>query len=282
MTVTRLGQPVALLNSGLGTSTNIPTSGTAGQVVTANGSNGSYWGPNVATITSNGSNTLTGPFISLLSGSGVSFAVSSNALTISGTVASGSFLETSGGGKGIVVSLGALGSTETVTVSSGNYFYGTLDANCTIGFTGWTSGKDSAITVELTENGTGGWTPTFSGVTWLGGTTPSHTTTAGTRTLYIFLSRDGGTTILGGQLGGGGGTTSPLTTIGDLYTYSTVNARLAVGSNGTGLYADSTQTTGNRWTYMPITGELLMADGVTAPPVPIETEAQDDWLYADI
>jgi hypothetical protein len=28
-------------------------------------------------------------------------------------------------------------------------------------------------------------------------------------------------------------------------------------------------------------GELLMQDGVTAPPVPIETEAQDDWLYQD-
>jgi hypothetical protein len=25
--------------------------------------------------------------------------------------------------------------------------------------------------------------------------------------------------------------------------------------------------------------ELLMADGVTSPPVPIETEAGDDWLY---
>ena len=27
------------------------------------------------------------------------------------------------------------------------------------------------------------------------------------------------------------------------------------------------------------TGELLMQDGVTAPPVPVENEAQDDWLY---
>jgi len=27
--------------------------------------------------------------------------------------------------------------------------------------------------------------------------------------------------------------------------------------------------------------ELLMADGVTSPPVPIETEAGDDWLYQD-
>lgn len=30
-----------------------------------------------------------------------------------------------------------------------------------------------------------------------------------------------------------------------------------------------------------VAGELLMQDGVTAPPVPIETEARDDWLYAD-
>jgi hypothetical protein len=28
-------------------------------------------------------------------------------------------------------------------------------------------------------------------------------------------------------------------------------------------------------------GELLMQDGITAPPVPIETEAGDDWLYQD-
>ncbi len=27
--------------------------------------------------------------------------------------------------------------------------------------------------------------------------------------------------------------------------------------------------------------ELLMQDGVTAPPVPVENEAQDDWLYED-
>jgi hypothetical protein len=27
--------------------------------------------------------------------------------------------------------------------------------------------------------------------------------------------------------------------------------------------------------------ELLMQDGITAPPVPVETELQDDWLYAD-
>ena len=43
----------------------------------------------------------------------------------------------------------------------------------------------------------------------------------------------------------------PLTTKGDLYTYSTDNARLAVGANGTSLVADSSQTTGLGWTATP-------------------------------
>jgi hypothetical protein len=40
---------------------------------------------------------------------------------------------------------------------------------------------------------------------------------------------------------------SPLTTKGDLYTYSTDNARLAVGANGETLVADSSTATGLRW-----------------------------------
>lgn len=41
--------------------------------------------------------------------------------------------------------------------------------------------------------------------------------------------------------------TSPLTTKGDLYGYSSVNARIPVGSNGNVLTADSTQTLGLKW-----------------------------------
>jgi hypothetical protein len=44
-----------------------------------------------------------------------------------------------------------------------------------------------------------------------------------------------------------GGSASPLTTKGDLYTYSTTNTRLGVGTNGQLLTADSTALTGLKW-----------------------------------
>lgn len=49
------------------------------------------------------------------------------------------------------------------------------------------------------------------------------------------------------------GAASPLTTKGDLYTFSTVNARQPVGADGTVMTADSTQSTGVKWnTLAPI------------------------------
>jgi hypothetical protein len=44
-----------------------------------------------------------------------------------------------------------------------------------------------------------------------------------------------------------GGGSSPLTTKGDLYTYSTTDARLGVGTNGQILTADSAEATGLKW-----------------------------------
>ena len=62
--------------------------------------------------------------------------------------------------------------------------------------------------------------------------------------------------------------TSPVTTKGDLYTFSTIAARLGVGADGTTLEADSGETTGLKWSgkeqglnnQTGTTYELVLAD----------------------
>jgi hypothetical protein len=51
--------------------------------------------------------------------------------------------------------------------------------------------------------------------------------------------------LFGGS--GGGGGASPLTTKGDIYIYSTADARLGIGTNGYRLEADSALTAGVGW-----------------------------------
>jgi len=57
---------------------------------------------------------------------------------------------------------------------------------------------------------------------------------------------------------------TPLTTKGDVFTFSTVDARLGVGANGTVLTADSAETTGLKWAAAATGGanwSLLNAGG---------------------
>jgi hypothetical protein len=54
---------------------------------------------------------------------------------------------------------------------------------------------------------------------------------------------------------------SPLTAKGDLFTFSTGSAKLAVGSNGDTLVADSSATTGLRWTENYAAGKNKIING---------------------
>jgi len=78
-----------------------------------------------------------------------------------------------------------------------------------------------------------------------------------------------------------GGSSSPLTTKGDVYTYSTTDARLGVGTNDYVLTADSTEATGLKWA--PASG----GSGGGAPPFMFEIEGAQSaglkrtWIVPD-
>ena len=60
-----------------------------------------------------------------------------------------------------------------------------------------------------------------------------------------------------------GGAGSPLTTKGDLYTYSTTDARLGVGTNGQILTADSAEATGLKWATAASGGGMTLISTTT-------------------
>lgn len=84
------------------------------------------------------------------------------------------------------------------------------------------------------------------------------------------------------SLGGGGATVSPLTTKGDLFGFSTVNARIPVGANTFVLTADSTQALGLKWAAPAgASFPINLPDGlVSAPQLSSATNPTDGFYIA--
>jgi hypothetical protein len=79
----------------------------------------------------------------------------------------------------------------------------------------------------------------------------------------------------------GGG--SPLTTKGDVYGFSTVDARIPIGANNTVLTADSTQALGLKWAA-PASGKVLQVVQATTSTATIitATSMQDTGITCSI
>jgi hypothetical protein len=289
-------------------SSSVPATEVVGAVVqvVAGGSNGgTFWRTTNTTAPTIGTDAIN--FLqAFMGGGGGSGVTDHGALTGLADDDHAAYVTVTGGGGETIQTHGNTGATETIDLANGNSHAATLNADCTFTFSGATNGVECSFLLELTEDGTGGWEPTWPGsVIWAGGSAPSHPTTASTTTLYVFRSRDGGTNWYGAQVGAGGGTAgTPALTLGTsnaagaASTFVATDASVAVfdaTAPSTLDYEDVAATGSAAYAArrdhvhgMPVAsggiGEILISDTPSTPLVfadLIQNEAQDDLVYAD-
>lgn len=108
------------------------------------------------------------------------------------------YLTDTGGEKHTIQDHGSMGASETFDLANGNAHIGTLDANCTLTFSGATNGVLCAMRVYLIQDGTGNRTVTWpASVVWPDDVPPVLSTDAAAVDAFHFETYDGGTTWYG-------------------------------------------------------------------------------------
>lgn len=160
---------------------------------------------------------------------------------------------------------GNLGATETFDASVAGWHSGTVDADLTVTLTGATTGIATSMILELTQDGTGGWTLTLpASVLNAAALEAAFDDTAGNTSLLLLMSRDGGTNWFGFWAGSSSGSAltiedegTPLAT--DATTLDFVGS--PVTATGAGAEKTITVQSNEPVTYNPGAGPDLVFDG---------------------
>ncbi len=235
-------------------------------------------------ILSTGTGTGTGGNIVLTPGSGLSSQIGS--ITLAGPVSANSSVGTSGQ---VLTSQGTNAVPQWTNAGTGTVTSVAMTVPSFLSVSGspiTTSGtlaiSLSGTALPIANGGTGQTTASaaFNGLSPITTTGDIIYSSSGTTNSRLGIGSAGQIlTVAGGvpTWATGGGGSSPLTTKGDIYTYSTVDARLGVGANGTVLTADSTQATGNKWAN-PLSGLYPIGTIIEGPSAPVDGNT---WLECD-
>jgi hypothetical protein len=211
-----------------GNSVTLPAGGGSGTVTSfsATGNNG---------ITTSVATATTTPALTLGLGD-----ITPNSVAATGTVAGSNLSGTNSGDETTATIKTKLGITTLSGSNTGDETSSTIKTK--LGITTLSGSNTGDQTITLTGDVTGSGTGSFAT------TLASSGVTAGTYTsANITVDAKGRITAAANGSGGGGGITSPLTTKGDIWGFSTLDARVPVGTDGYVLTADSTASLGISW-----------------------------------